>query len=110
MEEFKIILSQEEKVECINEIIKKLKKIIYVYEKSQEENTSYNYKIFIKGLIFYISSANYLFNGKLINIIINLNSIILNDFDKKQLKSVVFEAINNAQYLLEKEKGENYDL
>lgn len=107
MDDFKIILSQKEKIECINEIIKKLKKIIFVYEKSQESNTTYDYKIYIKGLIFYISSANYLFDSKLISIIINLNSIILNNFNKKRLKSIVFDSINYANYLLQQEESLN---
>lgn len=105
--DFKIILSQKEKIECINEIIKKLKKIIYVYEKSQETNTTYDYKIYIKSLIFYVSSANYLFDGKLISIVVNLNSIILNDFNKRRLKSIVFDTINYANYLLQQEESSN---
>ena len=105
MDNLAVILSQKEKLECLNEVIKKLKKIIYVYEKSQEENATYDYKIFIRSLIFYVSSADNLFEGKLINIIINLNSIAINDFNKKQLKSIVFDMLNHAEYLLKQEGG-----
>ena len=107
---FKLLLSQDEKIECLNEINKRIKKIIHVYEKSQEKNSGYDYKIFVKGILFYVSSSDFLFDGKLVNIIINLNSILLNDFDKRQLKTIVFEILNNIKYLLYREENDKYDL
>ena len=105
---YKIILSNEEKVQCLKEIIKKLKKILYVYEKSLDPETNYNYKIYCGGLLIYVSSSNYLFEGELINIIVNLNAILKNDFTKQNLKKIVFESINFAQYVLSnyKKQGE----
>lgn len=96
---FKIVLSEEEKIKCLEEILLRLKKIIHVYEKSQEPNSSYNYKVFCGGIAIYVSSANILFNGELVNIIININAILSNNFNKQQLKTIVFETINFVNYL-----------
>lgn len=97
---FRIILSGDEKEICLQEIIKRLKKIIYVYERSQEPNSNYNYKVYCGGVLIYISSSNILFNGELVNIIVNLNAIMTNNFSKVQLKRIVFESVNYAQYML----------
>ena len=75
-------------------------KIIYVYERSQEPNSNYNYKVYCGGVLIYISSSNILFNGELVNIIVNLNAIMTNNFSKAQLKRIVFESVNYAQYML----------
>ena len=97
---FRIILSGDEKEICLQEIIKRLKKIIYVYERSQEPNSNYNYKVYCGGVLIYISSSNILFNGELVNIIVNLNAIMTYNFSKAQLKRIVFESVNYAQYML----------
>lgn len=98
--EFKVILSAKEKIFCLKEIIKKLKKILYVYDKSLEPNSTYDYKIYCGGVMIYVSSSNLLFDGELVNIVINLNAIMTNEFTKPQIKRVVFECVNYAQYLL----------
>ena len=100
--QFKVVLSNQEKAVCLKEIIKKLKKILYVYEKSLEPNSTYNYRIYCGGVLIYVSSSNLLFNGELVNIVINLNAIMTNKFSKPQLKRVVFESINYASFLLAK--------
>lgn len=105
-ENFKIILSVDEKVRCLEEIVSRLKKILYVYDKSQEPNSSYNYRVYCGGIAMYVSSSNILFNGELVNILININSILTNkELDKPQIKKLVFESINFSEYLLEKYKG-----
>lgn len=101
-ETFKVTLSSNEKVVCLEEIISRLKKILYVYDKSQEPNSNYNYKVFCGGVALYVSSSNTLFDGELLNIVININSILTNRFDKGQIKKLVFESINFANYLLKK--------
>lgn len=98
--EFKVILSDKEKVFCLKEIIKKLKKILYVYDKSLEPNSTYDYKIYCGGVMIYVSSSNLLFDGELVNIVINLNAIMTNEFTKTQIKRIVFECVNYVQYLL----------
>jgi len=101
---FKIIFSLEEKIKCIEEIISKFKKILYVYDRSQDEESKYDYKVYCGGILIYVSSSNMLFDGELVNIVVNLNAIINNDFDKAQIKRVVFESKNQLDYLLKKYK------
>ena len=101
-ETFKVTLSSNEKIVCLEEIISRLKKILYVYDKSQEPNSNYNYKVFCGGVALYVSSSNTLFDGELVNIVININSILTNRLDKGQIKRLVFESINFANYLLKK--------
>lgn len=101
---FKIVFSLEEKIKCIEEIIGKFKKILYVYDRSQDEESKYDYKVYCGGILIYVSSSNMLFDGELVNIVVNLNAIINNDFDKAQIKRVVFESKNQLDYLLKKYK------
>ena len=101
-ETFKVTLSSNEKIVCLEEIISRLKKILDVYDKSQEPNSNYNYKVFCGGVALYVSSSNTLFDGELVNIVININSILTNRLDKGQIKKLVFESINFANYLLKK--------
>lgn len=100
-----IILTWQEKKKCLEEILKRVKKILYVYEKTLE-NKEYDYKIFVTGLLFYVYSSDKLFEGGLTNIIINLNTILINDFDKNQLKKIVFETKNMLEYMLREIKEE----
>lgn len=95
-----IILSLEEKIRCLEEIESKLKKLLYVYDESQKPNSNYNYKVYTGGVLIYISSSNMLFGGELVNIIVNLNAIMTNNFSKGQIKRIVFESKNYCQYLL----------
>ena len=66
---YKINLSKDEKIVCLQEIISKLKKILYVYEKSLEPNSNYKYKVYCGGIAIYISSSNILFNNELVDIL-----------------------------------------
>ncbi len=95
-----IIFSLEEKIRCLEEIESKLKKLLYVYDESQKPNSNYNYKVYTGGVLIYISSSNMLFGGELVNIIVNLNAIMTNNFSKAQIKRIVFESKNYCQYLL----------
>ena len=54
----------------------------------------------------YVSSSNILFDGELVSIIININAILMNQLDKGQIKKLIFESINYAEYLLKKYKNE----
>lgn len=97
---FKVNLSLDEKIKCLEEILGKLKKILYVYDKTQESSSEYNYKIFCGGILIYVSSSNLLFDGELVSIVVNINAILTNEFDKPQLKRIVFESINQVEYIL----------
>lgn len=101
---FRVNLSQDEKIKCLKEIQNKLKKILYVYDKSNEPSSKYSYKAYCGGILIYVSSSNLLFEGELVNIVVNLNAIINNDFDKPQIKRIVFESKNQIDYLLKKYK------
>lgn len=102
---FRVNLSLDEKIKCLEEILGKLKKILYVYDKSQEPNSEYNYKIFCGGILIYVSSSNLLFNGELVSVVVNINAILTNNFDKSQLKRIVFESINQVEYMLSEYKS-----
>ena len=101
---YQVGLSLEEKVKCLEEILNKLKKILYVYDKSLEPNSKYNYKVYCGGVLIYVSSSNLLFNGELVNIVININAILTNEFSKAQIKRIVFESKNFTEFLLSKYK------
>ena len=103
---YKVTLSVDEKIKCLDEIIAKLKKILYVYDKSLEPDSTYNYKVYCGGILIYVSSSNFLFDGELVNIVINLNAILTNNFSKNQIKRITFETINFAQYISSKYKKE----
>ena len=75
-EEFKLFLSLDEKLVCLHEIVDKLKKILYVYDKSLEPDSGYEYKVYCGGIAIYVSSSNYLFDGELVSLIVNLNAIL----------------------------------
>lgn len=75
-EEFKLFLSLDEKLVCLHEIVDKLKKILYVYDKSLDPDSGYKYKVYCGGIAIYVSSSNYLFDGELVSLIVNLNAIL----------------------------------
>jgi hypothetical protein len=97
--EVKFKLSFEEKKICLKEIKTKLTRILHVYDQSKE-NPNYNYKIFVKSVLLFVSSSNYLFNGELVSILVNLNSIFINDLPKEDLKKIVLESRNYLDFLL----------
>lgn len=105
--EFQIKLTREEKIQCLEEIKNKLKKILFVYERSLDPKYNYNYKVYVGGIAIYTSSSNLLFKGELVNIIINLNSILTNNFEKDQIKRLVLESVNFVDFLLKKYNSDN---
>lgn len=105
--DFKVVLSSDEKIKCLQEIISRLKKILYVYDKALEEGSQYDYKVFCGGILIYVSSSNALFEGELVNVIVNLNAIINNDFEKPQIKRLVFETKNQMEFLLRQYQRRN---
>lgn len=100
-QEFKVTLNNIEILKALKEISKKILRILYVYEKS-EENPEYNYKPYVYAVILYISSFNELVEYELTDILVNLNSLLINDFDKRQIKKIVFECKNIVDKVLEK--------
>lgn len=105
--DYRVKLSKDEKIKCLQEILARLNKVLYVYDKSLEPDSKFNYKIYCTGLLYFVSSSNYLFEGALINVIVNINSILINDFEKPQIKRIVFESKNQVEYLLKGLKESN---
>lgn len=93
-----IVLSNNEKIICLKDIKKRVVKSLYVYDQNQIPNSNYNYKIYIHGLLLYVASSNSLFHGELVSLIVNLNSILSNDFEKKQFKKIILECKNFIDY------------
>ena len=93
-----ILLSNNEKIICLKDIRKRIVKSLYVYDQNQIPNSNYDYKIYIHGLLLYVASSNNLFNGELVSIVVNLNSILSNDFEKKQFKKIILECKNFIDY------------
>lgn len=97
---FKIVLSINEKIKCLEELVVRLKKILYVYDRSLEPDSKYNYRIYCGGVAMYISSSNYLFNGELVSVVVNMTSILNNKLKKTQIKKLVFDSVNYVEFLL----------
>ena len=97
---FKIVLSIDEKIKCLEELVVRLKKILYVYDRSLEPDSKYNYRIYCGGVAIYISSSNYLFNGELVSVVVNMTSILNNKLEKTQIKKLVFDSVNYVEFLL----------
>lgn len=102
MNELELILSKKEKKKCLEQILKKNKKILYVYEQSLIPDTGYNYKSYLKGLIRYVSSSNELFSGELITVLVNFYSIFQNELEKDEIKRLVHENSNLLKFLLKR--------
>ena len=97
---FKIVVSLDEKIKWLEELVVRLKKILYVYDRSLEPDSKYNYRIYCGGVAMYISSSNYLFNGELVSVVVNMTSILNNKLEKTQIKKLVFDSVNYVEFLL----------
>lgn len=97
---FVINVSEKERKACLVEIRKRIFKIIYVFEKTENGSPNYDYKKYVKNILRYVSSADELLDGELMNIKIHMNTLLQNDLIKSELKSIVFECENYINYLL----------
>ena len=102
-----IVLSHNEKIICLKDIKKRIVKSLYVYDQNQIPDSNYNYKIYIHGLLLYIASSNSLFQGELVSLIVNLNSVLSNDFEKKQFKKIILECKNFIDYQITELEKQN---
>lgn len=94
-------LSEKEKLFCLKDINKKLIRCLYVYEQEKENVEDYDYKNYLESIILYVHSSNQLFDGILMNVIINLNTLKENDFNKEQFKKIIFECKNYIDFLIQ---------
>ena len=67
----------------------------------------YSPELFILGRLFELNSANDLFDGKLVNIIVKLNGIVTNyeNLSFAEIKRQIFEIKKNINFLLKELKG-----
>lgn len=98
-EEFRVVLSGEGRINCLKSIEKRLVRSLYVYEES-EKNEEYDYKAYVNSVLWFVCSANELLNGEITSVIVHLNSIMKNEFDKKTFKKIILECKNLVDYLL----------
>lgn len=98
--ELNVELTHEEKEFVLKDIRKRIIRTLYVYEQMMLDKEGYNYKVYLNGLILFVLSSNYLFHGKLISIAVNLNILLQNELEKKKIKSILFECVNNIDFLL----------
>ena len=95
----KVVFIGEARQKCVFDIKKRIVRILYVYEES-EHNKEFNYKVYVNSLMLYLLSSNELLDFELTSVIVLLNSVLQNDFDKQQLKKTIFEAKNIIENLL----------
>jgi hypothetical protein len=98
--ELNVELTHDEREFVLKDIRKRIIRCLYVYEQMMLNKEGYNYKVYLNSLILFVLSSNYLFHGKLINIAVNLNILLQNELEKKQIKSILFECVNNIDFLL----------
>jgi hypothetical protein len=92
MEEVVIKLSPQEIEKCLMEISIRLQRTLYVYEQSLINDT-YNFKSYVYSVMLYINSFNALCNYDLTNIIVNLNTLYMNnELSKKMVKKIIMES------------------
>ena len=91
-------LSDKEKSFCLKDINKKIIRCLYVYEQEQKCIQNYDYKTYLDSVILYVHSSNQLFDGILMNVIVNLNILRENNFNKEQFKKIIFECKNYIDF------------
>lgn len=98
-EDCKVVFVGEAREKCLKDIRKRIVKALYVFEES-EQNETFNYRIYVHSLMLYLLSSNELLDFELTSVIVLLNSILQNDFEKPQFKKTILEAKNIIDYLL----------
>lgn len=98
--QLKLNLSEEEKIFCLKDINKKIIRCLYVYEQEEKGIKNYDYKTYLESVMLYIHSSNQLFDGILMNIVVNLNILKENNFNKEKFKKIIFECKNYIDFLI----------
>ncbi len=96
----KIVLSDDAKKTYLVALIGKMLKILHLV--GEESKTGFSPRQFIEGQLVELNSANELFDGKLVTIIVKLNSV-LNTYQEvpfEAIKKQIFEIKKNIEYLL----------
>ena len=98
--QLKLNLSEEEKIFCLKDINKKIIRCLYVYEQEEKGIKNYDYKTYLESVMLYVHSSNQLFDGILMNVIVNLNILKENNFNKEKFKKIIFECKNYIDFLI----------
>lgn len=100
--ENKLILSSKAKKTYLSSLIGKMLKILHLIEEEKEKG--YSPEPFIIGQLFEMNSANILFDGELVSIIIKLNGIRENytKMPFTEIKKQIFEIKKIIQFLIKK--------
>lgn len=102
MEEITIKFSPQEAEKCLKEVSIRLQRILYVYEQSMI-NSEYNYKAYVYSVMLYLSSLNALCDYDLSNIMVNLNTLYMNqNLNKTSVKKIVMESKHMIQDIKKK--------
>ena len=100
-----ISLSTEAKINYLEGLRGQMIKVLHLIE--EQKDTGYSPELFILGRLFELNSANDLFDGKLVNIIVKLNGIVTNyeNLSFAEIKRQIFEIKKNINFLLKELKG-----
>jgi hypothetical protein len=90
----------KEKEIYLSHLIGKIMKILYLYEDYE----SIVPQVYTEGLMINIDSANKMFDGVLIEILVKLNEINFKTMEHKDIRKRVLESTNMADKLLKKVK------
>lgn len=97
--ENRLLLSPEAKYQYLDRLIGKVIKILHLIE--EEDKTNISPQAYIWGQLVELNSANQLFNGELVEIIVKLN-VVYNTYKTEEFKNIkkqIFEIKNKIIYL-----------
>lgn len=96
-----LVISDSTKVLYLDKFINKVFKILPM---SEEDGCIP--KIYMHSLLIEINSANELFDGELIDILVKINAIYSqNDIEHKQIKKLVFDCTNTLTKMRDRLEG-----
>ena len=88
-----IVLSTISKIAYLDGLIGRIYKILPLFEELGELPI----QVYIGALMIDVNSANELFDGKLVDVLVKLNSIHEKETTHKQIKKTTFECTNMVQ-------------
>ena len=103
---YKLIISTDDKKRYLDILIGKIFKIIPIREEGSLDHLT----IYLWALLSDLNSANYLFDGILIEVIVKLNSIYLKELPFKEMKKIVFDTIDVVQKTMKKLDEEDKEI
>lgn len=85
------VISNDEKVIYLERLRGRVWKMLPLFVDKFDEKYSYEYKIYLSGLLININTANKLFGGTLIDVFVNLSCLYDNDFVKEEIRTRILE-------------------